>query len=75
MLSPIKVIIASSVGALLWTGCTGPAAKVAESLSHDGATVQVKLQTIYGSMSVFRSNPTNNTVKVMPDGTITVEPK
>ncbi len=54
--------------ALCLNGCTAPAAKIANSLAHDGAVVQVKVSSVYGTVTIFRANPTNGTV-TLPDGT------
>lgn len=59
-------------------GCSTPGrmAKLATALAKDPATVNVTISSVYGTMKFVRTNPgTNSVVKVLPDGTVTVERK
>lgn len=57
------------------SGCsTAGMARLARELGRDQATVNVSVQSVYGTLKFVRTNPgTNSTVTVSPDGTVTIK--
>jgi hypothetical protein len=57
---------------LLLSGCS--TAPLLRALSKDTATVNMRVTTIYGNVSLQRANPgTNSVTTIAPDGTITIK--
>jgi len=57
------------------SGCSSTnISKLAAQLKNDPATVNMSVQSVYGTIKFTRTNPgTNSTVTVSPDGTVTVK--
>jgi len=76
-MGPILLVLVLSA-LLIWaSGCTSAGmVKLANDLAKDPATVNVAVQSPWGSLKVTRTNPgTNSLVTVTPDGTVTTERK
>lgn len=59
------------------TGCVrSNLSELVGKMGNDNATVAAKINTIYGTGYVIRSNPTTNQdVTISPDGTVTIKSK
>lgn len=66
-------IVALALGSLVLPGCTMGSTSLVKQLANDPATVYVHLSTPWGPQRFFRANPAGGTVKMSPDGSVTIE--
>lgn len=67
------IYLAVTLISLLSTGCAN-VPSVVRAMAKDPATVHVRVTSVYGTVEVFRTAPTTNSMPhtINPDGTITV---
>ena len=70
----MKKIIAISAIAILLSGCVSMT-KLAKALKDDPAIVTVRMGTPWGNQLLNRIGGTTNSVDVLPDGTVRINPR
>lgn len=76
----MKTIYYMLVALPLLIGCSSPTknlAAVVKELAKDPATVNIRITSIYGTVTFTRTAPSTNSMShsINPDGTVTVGPR
>lgn len=71
----IKLAALAVACVVFFSGCsTTNITRLTNALAKDGAVVQVKVSSVYGTISVTRvGSQTNGNASVTPDGVVTVK--